>query len=74
MTDPFFVEIEAAYQTVSTYPHMQVSVERGDKAALVRFVQNAPDTEGRGAIYIKVTEVQLPAQVVELNPNAKKEA
>lgn len=66
--DPFWAELEAAYNAVATHPEMEVTVQRGDKEALVKYV---PERE---AIYAKITLVPLKVTDIELNPLAKKES
>jgi hypothetical protein len=70
--DPFWSELEAAYNAVSLNPTLQISVERGDKTGTVKYL---PDV-GNGVVFIKIeaARVDTTANVgVELNPAAKKE-
>ena len=71
MPDPFWMELEAAYNAVSLNPQMIVSVERGDKTGTVKY---SPELD---VVFIKIeaTKVDTTAgTMAELNPNAKKEA
>ena len=71
MPDVFWMELEAAYNTVSLNPHMIVSVERGDKTGTVKY---SPEMD---VIFIKIEATKIdttvPNEPVEINPNAKKE-
>jgi len=50
--DPFFDDLLKAYLTVITHPTQKVSVERGDKKALVMM-----NHEDGGAVYIRIAPV-----------------
>ena len=68
MPEPFWSEIEAAYNAVQANPSLVISVERGDKTGTVKY---SPEMD---VIFIKIepTRNDTTANVgVELNPNAK---
>lgn len=71
MPDPFWLELEAAFNAVSANPTLQVSVERGDKTGVVKYLPEQDCT----FIKITATKDDTTANVgVELNPNARKES
>ena len=68
MPEPFWLELEAAYNAVAANPTLTVSVERGDKTGIVKFI---PEQD---VIFIKIEQTRNDNTAnigVELNPNAK---
>jgi len=69
--DPFWLDLEAAYNVVAANSDLQVEVKRGDKQAIVKYL---PNVDG-GCMFVKIMPVsdQSNSQLVELNAAARKE-
>jgi hypothetical protein len=71
MPDPFWLDLEAAYNVVAANNDLQVEVKRGDKQAIVKYL---PQVDG-GVMFVKIMPVsdQSSSELVELNAAARKE-
>jgi hypothetical protein len=67
MPDPFWMEVEKAYNAVSANTSLIVSIERGDKTGTVKY---SPEM---GVIYIKIEAAKDTISLTEMNPAAMKE-
>jgi len=68
--DPFWLDLEAAYNVVAANSDLQVEVKRGDKQAIVKYL---PNVDG-GCMFVKIMPVsEINSELVELNAAARKE-